>query len=116
MSEWKDSSSRRLAENAFSSGILHVVDPCPLSVSEVHHFLEKNRLSSRLRKAGVYLLALALELKPHHRGLVVVTDDSSVQRVCRLKKIRFVSVSRGAIRKPRRLGKKGQKKAKAEKP
>ena len=103
--EWKDSRSRSLAENAFSTGLLKVMDACPLSVSQANGFLEANGLKG-LSAADVSVLALAFELHARFPRLVVVSDDFAVQNACKLKKIRFMGVAQGEIRRARRFGKK----------
>ncbi len=101
LEEWRDFRSRMLAENALQSGVLTVIDPCPLSVEAVHGFLAQNRLKG-LSDADVSVIALALELQKKNPGLMVVTDDFSVQNVLKLKGIGFVGVAQGTITKSRR--------------
>ncbi|MDO8625021.1 MAG: hypothetical protein Q7R47_02980, partial [Candidatus Diapherotrites archaeon] len=100
--EWKDFRSKALAENAFASGVLRVVDACPLSVSQLGAFLRENGLKG-LSAADGALLALAFELLAQFPLLTVVSDDFGVQNVCKLKKIRFVGVAQGKITRARRF-------------
>ncbi|MBS3061149.1 MAG: hypothetical protein J4215_01040 [Candidatus Diapherotrites archaeon] len=104
MDEWRDFRSKSLSENAAQSEVLTVMDPCPLSIQGVLSFLDENGLRG-LSDTDVAVVALATELKAMHPDLVVVTDDFSVQNALKLKKIKFVGVAQGTIKRARRFSK-----------
>lgn len=96
--EFKDMRSRNLADNALRNGLLILQEPSNESAGKIRQLAEKHGFS-RLSKADVSLLALALDLKKQRKKFVLLTDDYSVQNFCKLLKIKFDSVIRGKIEK-----------------
>lgn len=102
--EWRDFRSRALAENAVSSGMLVVQDPCPLSLEKTISECEKT--GTRLGDADISIVALAAEFKGRKENFIVVTDDYSVQNVLKKFNAKFSSVAQGEIKKARSFSKK----------
>ena len=96
--ELRDMRSRHLAENALQNGLLELLEPSSESVEKIKSLASMHGFS-RLSKADLSLLALALDLKQQKKKFVLTTDDYSVQNFCKLLKIRFDSVIRGKISK-----------------
>jgi UPF0271 protein len=96
--ELKDLRSRHLAENALSNSLLRLSEPSQGSLARVREIAAEHGFS-RLSGADISLLALALDLKKQKRAFLLITDDYSVQNLCRLLRIRFDSVIRGKIQK-----------------
>lgn len=95
--EWKSFSQKLLAENAFSSGVLQIIDPCPWSIEKV----QKKALETgtkRLSPTDLAVIALALESKERRQRPIVLTDDFGVQNVLKHLKLRFQGVLRGEIK------------------
>ena len=104
--EWRDFRSRLLAENAFSTGVLTVQDPCELSMQKT---IEKCAESgTELGDADISLVALAAEFRGRGQKLTVITDDYSVQNVLKKMGVAFIGVVQGEIRGHRRFGKGGK--------
>jgi len=101
LAEFRDLRSRLLAENAIKACLLSVVEPEKQHLDYVEG-LVAGKGFNRLSRADKSVLALALGLKKQGKGLVLVTDDFSIQNFCSLLKIPFEGVLRGKI---------GQKKA-----
>ncbi|NPA38329.1 MAG: hypothetical protein GXN99_00875 [Candidatus Nanohaloarchaeota archaeon] len=53
----------------------------------------------KLSETDIELLAIALELKEKGKKIIMVTDDYSIQDVCKKENIPFMSVERGTITK-----------------
>lgn len=96
--EWKSFSQKLLAENAFQSGILSIIDPCPLSIQRCQKIALKTGTSG-LSAADEMVVALAIELKERRQRPTVLTDDFSVQNLLKHQKINFQGVLRGKIQK-----------------
>lgn len=95
--ELRDLRSRHLAENALKNNLLALHEPSQESMERVTALALEHGFT-RLSKADVSLLALALDLKRKRKRFTLVTDDYSVQNFCKLLRIRFESVIRGRIK------------------
>ena len=102
--ELRDIRSKNLAENAFLSGALEIIDPCPLSVQKAQRSADE--LGTRLSEADTSLFALALELNGRKEKFSVLSDDFSLQNALKHKKIKFSGILRGEIKKVKRFRKK----------
>ena len=76
------------------------MDACPSSVEKMLLFAEKIG-DKKLSDADVSLLALASEFRRDKKDFTVVSDDYSVQNICRHLKIRFEGSVQGKIRNAR---------------
>ena len=94
--EWKSFSQKLLAENAFKSGVLSIIDPCPLSIERARRLTEKTG-TVRLSAGDEAVIALGIELKERRQRPIVLTDDFSVQNLLKHAKVRFQGVLRGEI-------------------
>jgi UPF0271 protein len=96
--EFRDVRSRHLMENALQQGLLRIVEPKKESTSYVEEAVEGKGFS-RLSKADISLIALALDLKKQGKQFLLLSDDYSIQNFCSLLKIPFEPVIRGKIGK-----------------
>lgn len=95
--ELKEFRVKTLAESVLSSRILQVLDPCPQSIDKMLSFLQEIG-DRKLSKQDVSLLSLALELKEGGKNPTLVSDDFSVQNVCKHLKISFKGVLQGKVK------------------
>lgn len=98
INEFRDVRSRHLMENALRQGLLRIGEPSKESTSYVEESIEGKGFS-RLSKADISLIALALDLKNQGKQFLLVSDDYSIQNFCSLLKIPFEAVIRGKIGK-----------------
>ena len=109
LQEFRDIRSRNLADNAIKKGTLKIADPSTLllkKAASIANSLEQRMLS----EADLSILALAMELKERDERFILITDDHSLQFICRELKMPFQAIIRGKIRKwkkPKKQGKKG---------
>ncbi len=98
MAEFKDLRSKSIAENALGNGLLKLEEPSSPSVERVNKLASEKGLT-RLSKADVSLLALALDFTKGGDEFVLVSDDYSVQNLCKLLGVKFEAILRGKISK-----------------
>ncbi|GEM_PF-159457 len=95
--ELKDLRSRMMVDNALMLRLLSITDPCPLSLQWINDFVAKKGFE-KLSAADLSLLALARELRANKEKIVLVSDDYSIQNMCKELKIPFKSVIQGRIK------------------
>ena len=102
-SEWRDFRSRALAENALSSGLLKIIDPCPVSMQIT--FDKCAESNTKLSEADASIVSLSAEFREQKKAFVVVTDDYSVQNILKKLSILFEGVAQPEIKRHRNFKK-----------
>ena len=102
-SEWRDFRSKALAENALSSGLLKIVDPCPVSMQTT--FDKCNESNTKMSDADASLVALSVKFREQKKVFVVVTDDYSIQNILKKLGIGFEGVAQPGIKRHRNFKK-----------
>lgn len=95
--EMKDLRSRMMVDNALMLKLLTIIDACPLSLQKISDFVSAKGFE-KLSAADLSLLALAAELKSRREKIVVISDDYSIQNMCKALSIPFKSVIQGRIK------------------
>lgn len=94
-SEMRDLVSRNFIQAAIAQKSLSVRNPESAVLKEIS--LRSRELGLRLSDADKSILALALELRSKKRSFTIITDDKSVQNLCRALNFRFLDVLHGRI-------------------
>ena len=95
--EIKDLKNRLILQQGIDEGLVSIPKLKPEFVKKAE---EKMRsINSRVSKADISVLAIALQLKSEKKPFTVITDDYSIQNLLLKEKIRFESVIRGKIKK-----------------
>lgn len=101
--EIRDLRSRGLVENAFSTRLLRVGEPSKKAMQRAG---EKARaLGTRLSRADLSIVALALDFRAKKKPFEAVSDDYSVQNLLKALKLPFSGVIHGEISEVKRFRK-----------
>ncbi|MCR4368941.1 MAG: hypothetical protein NUV67_03480 [archaeon] len=95
--EWRDFRSKSLAENALSTGLLAIQDPCPLSMQTTWE--KAGESGTNLGDADASIIALSMEFRGRGEKFEVITDDYSVQNVLKKMGVKFSGVAQGEIKR-----------------
>jgi endoribonuclease Nob1 len=97
IAEMRDLRSRMMVDNAQILNILQITDPCPVSLQKLDEFVYRKGFE-KMSQADLSLIAIAKELKDKGEKILLVSDDYSIQNMCKELFIPFESVIQGRIK------------------
>lgn len=97
LEEFKSMEVKALVENALCRGLLRIYRPKHKYKSKAKKLVAKKGFT-RMSKADISILALAMQFKDEQKEFLVLTDDYSIQNFLALLGIPFSSVIQGEIK------------------
>lgn len=105
--EVRNSDSKAIVDNAIQEKGLRIEEPSKNALREVALLRAKIR-DTKLSETDCGVLALAIDLAGRKMNPTVLTDDYSLQNVCRHAHIAFDGVVMGAIKRKKQFAKKNR--------
>ncbi len=102
--EWKDYRTKALAENAIKTKTLKVKEPEEKALKKAKEICEET--GTKLQKADIEILALAIELKEKKIKAIVMTDDYSLQNTLKTASIEYETIAQTGIKKTKKFKRK----------
>ncbi len=97
LEEFRSMEAKALVENALNRGLLRVHRPKHKYKSKAKKLVTKKGFT-KMSKADVSVLALAMQFKDEQKEFLVLTDDYSIQNFLALLGIPFSSIIQGEIK------------------
>jgi len=95
LEEIRDKESKLLFN--ISSDKISVINPMPTSLRVIKEKARKLGISCELSETDLSVVALAWELREQGYDIIVLTEDYSIQNLCKALNLEIMAISRGEI-------------------